>query len=193
MPRVPVGKSGPIRAYCASENQKKSDISIASSQAKVVHSSRLLSDNGSSDNDINGSIHLNVLTRHGLLETASFMGTTFCYPNNDVNLHLFYMSGNPTIFGLMLYAAAHGMLDLWQIYGRQKMEGVENIEAPSVFGLSMEQLVNKAIEHGITTPYAPISNHLATAEYSAQQSLVLAARPSVEPEPAFCDQPQNAE
>ena len=106
-------------------------------------------------NDINGSIHLNVLTRHGLLETASFMGTTFCYPNNDEKQHLFYMSGNPTIFGAMLYAAAHGMLELWQIYGRQKMEGVENIEAPSVFGLSMEQLVNKAIEHGVTTPHAP--------------------------------------
>ena len=31
MPRVSVGKSGPIRAHCPSENQKKSGISIASS------------------------------------------------------------------------------------------------------------------------------------------------------------------
>lgn len=106
-------------------------------------------------NDIHAAIHLNVLSRHGLLGTASFTGTSFHYPNDDKEQILFYMSGSPTIFGVMLYAAAHGMSDLWQIYGRRKMEGMEGIEAPTVFGLSIEDLVNKAIENGVTTPHAP--------------------------------------
>ena len=42
MPRVSVGKSGPIRAHCASENQKKSDISIASSLETMNHASPAL-------------------------------------------------------------------------------------------------------------------------------------------------------
>ena len=42
MPRVSVGKNGPIRAHCASENQKKSDISIASSLETMNHASPAL-------------------------------------------------------------------------------------------------------------------------------------------------------
>ena len=42
MPRVSVGKSGPIRAHCASEKQKKSDISIASSLETMNHASPAL-------------------------------------------------------------------------------------------------------------------------------------------------------
>ena len=106
-------------------------------------------------NDVNAAIHLNVLARHGLIGSASFTGTSFHYPDDNEKQILFYMSGDPTIFGVMLYAAAHGVLDVWQVYGRRKMEGVEDIEAPAVFGLSMEELVSKAIENGITTPHAP--------------------------------------
>ena len=106
-------------------------------------------------NDVDTVIHLNVLARHGLIESGSFTGTSFHYPDDNEEQILFYMSGTPTIFGVMLYAAVHGMLDAWQIYGRRKMEGVEDIEAPAVFGLSMEELVSKAIENGITTPHAP--------------------------------------
>ena len=83
------------------------------------------------------------------------MGTGFHYPDDNEEQILFYMSGTPTIYGVMLYAAAHGMLDGWQSYGRRKMEGVEDMEGPAVFGLSMEELVSKAIENGITTPHAP--------------------------------------
>ena len=42
MPRVSVGKSEAIRAHCASENQKKSDISIASSLETMNHASPAL-------------------------------------------------------------------------------------------------------------------------------------------------------
>lgn len=106
-------------------------------------------------NDIDAAIHLHVLVRHGLIESGSFNGTSFHYPDDNERQFLLYMSGTPTTFGVMLYAAAHGMLDDWQIYGRRKMEGVEDIEEPAVFGLSMEELVSKAIENGITTPHAP--------------------------------------
>ena len=88
-------------------------------------------------NDINAAIHLNVLDRHGLIGSGSFKFTGFHYPDNDEKQILVYVSGTPTIFGVMLYAAAHGMLDVWQVYGRRKMEGVEDVEAPAVFGLSM--------------------------------------------------------
>jgi len=106
-------------------------------------------------NDADAAIHLHVLVRHGLIGSGSFKGTSFHYPDDNEEQFLFYISGTPTIFGVMLYSAAHGMLDGWQIYGRRKMEGVEDIEAPAVFGLSMEELVSKAIENGITTPQAP--------------------------------------
>lgn len=105
-------------------------------------------------NDIHAAIHLNVLTRHGLLGSSSFTVTSFFYPDDDEKQFLPYISAGPTIFGVMLYAAAHGILDEWQVYGRRKLDGVEGIEAPAVFGLSMEQLVSKAIEHGVTTPRA---------------------------------------
>ena len=106
-------------------------------------------------NDIDAAIHLHVLVRHGLIESGSFTGTGFHYPDDNEEQILFYMSGTPTIFGVMHYAAAHGMLDGWQSYGRRKMEGVEDMEAPAVYGLSMEELVSKAIENGTTTPHAP--------------------------------------
>ena len=42
MARHAAGKSGAIRAHCASENQKKSDISIASSLETMNHASPAL-------------------------------------------------------------------------------------------------------------------------------------------------------
>ena len=106
-------------------------------------------------NDVDAVIHLHVLARHDLIGSGLFDGTSFHYPNDNEEQIIFYMSGTPTIFGVMLYAAVHGMLDAWQIYGRRKMKGVEGIETPTVFGSSMEELVSKAIENGVTTPHAP--------------------------------------
>ena len=134
---------------------------LALSDPEISHSSSSGSDAVKSKtlyihyNDSNAAIHLNVLARHGLVGSASFTGTRFRYPNDDEEQILFYVSGSPTTFGVMLYAAAHGILEWWQLYGRRKMEGVEGIEAPAVFGLSMEELVKKAIGNGITTPHAP--------------------------------------
>lgn len=105
-------------------------------------------------NDVDAVLHLNVLYRHGLIESGSFKGTNFSYPDDDEEQILFYMTGVPTVFGVMLYAAGHGVLDGWQMYGRQKMEGVEDVETPAVFGLSIEELVSKAIENGVKTPRA---------------------------------------
>lgn len=105
-------------------------------------------------NDVDAVLHLSVLARHGIIESGSFAGTSFHYPGDKEAQILLYMTGTPNIFGVMLYAAAHGMLDAWQLYGRHKMKGVDDIEVPTVFGLSMEELVSKAIENGITTPHA---------------------------------------
>ena len=105
--------------------------------------------------DVDAAIHLNVLTRHGLIGSASFSGTSFSYPNDDEEQILMYMSGNPTTFGVMLYAAGHGMLESWQIYGRRKFEGFSDAIPPSVFGLSLDDLVKSAIENGVTTPLSP--------------------------------------
>ena len=105
-------------------------------------------------NSVDAAIHLHVLNHHGLIGAGSFTGTGFRYPDDDEEQILFYVSGTPTVFGVMLYAAAHGMLEGWQGYGRCKMEGVEGIHPPVVFGLSIKELVNSAIENGVTTPRA---------------------------------------
>ena len=105
--------------------------------------------------DLHAAIHLNVLARHGLVESASLTSTSFSYPNDDEEQILMYMSGGPTIFGVMLYAAAHGMLELWQIYGRRTFEQFSDAIPPSVFGLSLDELVKSAIENGVTTPHSP--------------------------------------
>lgn len=105
--------------------------------------------------DLDAAIHLNVLAHHGLIGSASFSIKKFSYPNDEEEQILVYMSGSPTIFGVMFYAAAHGMLELWQVYGRRKFEQFSGAVPPSVFGLSLDELVKSAIENGITTPHSP--------------------------------------
>lgn len=58
-----------------------------------------------------------------------------------------YCSARPSLFGIMLYAAAHNMLERWQAYGLIEFQGIEGIEPPLLFATSLEEFTRRAEIH----------------------------------------------
>lgn len=58
-----------------------------------------------------------------------------------------YCSARPSLFGIMLYAAAHNMLKRWQAYGLIEFGDMEEIQPPLLFATSLEEFTRSAEIH----------------------------------------------
>ena len=55
-----------------------------------------------------------------------------------------YIAARPSRFGIMLYAAAHNMLEWWQAYGLKDFGDFDAIDTPDLFASSLDGLIRKA-------------------------------------------------
>ncbi|MDE2823846.1 MAG: hypothetical protein OXK79_10115, partial [Chloroflexota bacterium] len=84
-------------------------------------------------------VDLESLLRLGLI--SSFSTSRARIGENRV---LPYCAARPSRFGILLYAAAHNQLEWWQAFGLKDLGRFEGIEAPELFGFSLDELTERA-------------------------------------------------
>ena len=95
-------------------------------------------------------IDLGILKHHGLIDRCGNGSSTLSFSDNKKDDRaLPYLIAAPTIFGVMLYAAAYNELEWWQAYGMRSYEDLDDIECPEIYAASLEELESKAYYRGL--------------------------------------------
>lgn len=97
-------------------------------------------------NNPGGGVDLTSLFRLDLISSFSYDRITIgnqVYP---------YCSARPALFGIMLYATVHNMLERWQAYGLIEFGDIEGIEPPDLFGSSLQEFTRSVEMHAGTAP-----------------------------------------
>ena len=95
-------------------------------------------------------IDLGILKHHGLIDRCENSSSILSFSDNKKDDRaLPYLVVTPTIFGVMLYAAAYNELEWWQAYGIRSYQDFDGIECPEFYASSLEELKNKAYSRGL--------------------------------------------
>ena len=95
-------------------------------------------------------IDLGILKHHGLIDRSGNGSSILSFSDNKKDDRaLPYLVATPTVFGVMLYAAAYNKLEWWQAYGIRSYEDFDDIECPELYATSLEELKSKAYSRGL--------------------------------------------
>ena len=86
-------------------------------------------------------LDLQVLLRNGLISEFATDSRRITRERKESVL-LFYRA-KPTLFGITLYAAAHNQLESWQAFGLRRFGEFGDIEAPEIYGRTLEELLDR--------------------------------------------------
>lgn len=92
-------------------------------------------------------INLLTLQKLGLISSFNYGSHILRYSDVGREAVLPYLMATPSAFGVMLYCSAYNKLEWWQAYGLQKYEPFDGIKVPEIYGSSLEELVEIAMDN----------------------------------------------
>ena len=87
------------------------------------------------------ALDLQILQRSGLI--AEFATHSKMLSSEGRDQLLFFCRTRPTMFGVMLYAAAHNQLEWWQAFGLRYFGEFQGVEPPEIYGRTLEELLSR--------------------------------------------------
>ena len=87
------------------------------------------------------ALDLQVLQRNGLI--SEFATDSRKITREERESLLFFCRTKPTMFGIMLYAAAHNQLEWWRAFGLRRFGEFGDVEPPEIYGRTLEELLDR--------------------------------------------------
>ena len=88
------------------------------------------------------TVDFQVLFRNGLISEFGTNSEIFTIEGGEERI-LFYVRIKPTIFGIILYAAAHNQLEGWQAFGLRQFGEFRGVEPPKIYGRTLQELLDQ--------------------------------------------------
>ena len=90
------------------------------------------------------ALDLQVLQRSGLISEFEAGFRTIIHEGRESAWP--FCGSRPTLFGIMLYAAAHNQLKWWQAFGLRRFGEFGDVEPPEIYGRTLEEFLERTIK-----------------------------------------------